>query len=78
MNNAHDNHIKWKNREVTAIGNRPEDKSGARLSISNFQTGVDLDAYVEGLRTYYGIDAPTWAGLGSRARIALAVQYDKR
>jgi hypothetical protein len=73
MNNAQDNHQKWKNRETAAAGNSPEDKSGACLSVVNIATTDDLYAYVANLRAYYGIDTRTWEGLGSDARIALAV-----
>lgn len=62
MNRDKDIHQRWKEREVLAMN----------------RTLPDLDAYVRDMRAYYGIDGTTWIGLGSRARIALSVQYDKR
>lgn len=56
--------------------NRPEDRSGAQLTLANFKTSADLDVYVKAMREFYKISDSTWVGLNSDARIALAVAYD--
>lgn len=70
MNNAHDNHIKWKNREV-------DTQFVHRQHVTPMMMNTALEFYFMDVRAHFQIDDALWAMLPTRIRYVIVNEYDR-